>query len=180
MTKEQIYKQKRLEYNRESFRKVLDDCIPKVCCNCGRTEGIQYHHIVPLKFGGTNKITNIVPLCGSCHTATHFGRHISKCKNNTNNGRSPISELNQETEEIMWSWAKGEISTKECEGILGITARYSRLSDRVIYRQFIKKNGIMKIRNIRGVIEKNAKDKENKVVSTIFYNNGEKRYYYHG
>lgn len=37
--------------------------IGTVCCNCGATEDIEYHHIVPLLLGGNDVKSNIVPLC---------------------------------------------------------------------------------------------------------------------
>ena len=47
-----------------------------ICVNCGSTDGIEYHHIVPLFVGGQENETNIVPLCHRCHKAAHYGRNI--------------------------------------------------------------------------------------------------------
>lgn len=41
------------------------------CVNCGTTDNIQYHHIVPVGNGGANALSNVVPLCVSCHAAAH-------------------------------------------------------------------------------------------------------------
>lgn len=41
------------------------------CVNCGSSDRIEYHHIVPVCVGGTNSITNIVPLCRKCHLLAH-------------------------------------------------------------------------------------------------------------
>lgn len=46
------YEELKLEYNRQSFRKVLREQLGDECCNCGE-KGVTYHHIVPLKRGGT-------------------------------------------------------------------------------------------------------------------------------
>jgi len=44
---------------------VLKELKGTICCNCGidYNNEIMFHHIVPLSFGGTDKITNIVPIC---------------------------------------------------------------------------------------------------------------------
>lgn len=38
------------------------------CLACGENKPLSADHIVPLSKGGTNYITNIQPLCGSCNT----------------------------------------------------------------------------------------------------------------
>lgn len=50
--------------------------LPQTCANCGSNEEVEYHHIVPLYVGGTNRKTNIVPLCASCHYAVHHGVNL--------------------------------------------------------------------------------------------------------
>ena len=47
--------------------------IGKQCCNCGKKEDLEYHHIVPLSMGGNNIVSNICCLCYSCHSLIHFG-----------------------------------------------------------------------------------------------------------
>ena len=37
------------------------------CANCGAIKDLEYHHIVPLIFGGNDINTNIVCLCSKCH-----------------------------------------------------------------------------------------------------------------
>lgn len=44
----------------------------------------EVHHIIPLSKGGTNKYSNLMSLCQSCHTKTHMelgDRQIRKQKN---------------------------------------------------------------------------------------------------
>lgn len=50
------------------------DQIGRKCCNCGSIESLQYHHIVPLTFGGNNIPSNICCLCYKCHSLIHFGK----------------------------------------------------------------------------------------------------------
>jgi 5-methylcytosine-specific restriction endonuclease McrA len=48
------------------------------CLCCGSTGKLTADHIVPLAKGGSNFISNIQPLCGSCndHKGTHNWRYI--------------------------------------------------------------------------------------------------------
>lgn len=50
------------------------DEIGRVCCNCGKTTDLEYHHIVPLSFGGSNILSNYCCLCYNCHSLIHFGK----------------------------------------------------------------------------------------------------------
>lgn len=49
------------------------------CSNCGRKGGskgnteLHAHHIVPIKSGGSHKISNLVTLCKGCHKSIHTG-----------------------------------------------------------------------------------------------------------
>ena len=43
------------------------------CLKEGRVTPVEeVHHIVPLSRGGTNQFTNLMSLCQSCHTKTHY------------------------------------------------------------------------------------------------------------
>jgi hypothetical protein len=48
------------------------DYLGRYCCNCGSEDDVQYHHIVPLSYGGNNVISNMCCLCGSCHDKIHY------------------------------------------------------------------------------------------------------------
>lgn len=47
------------------------------CCRC-QTVGVQIHHIIPKKEGGSDDISNAAPLCPSCHD--YYGDNHSKRK----------------------------------------------------------------------------------------------------
>lgn len=72
------YEAYKSEFKSAEFRKILQYAIREECVNCGSTTDIEYHHIVPLIRGGTNKITNIVPLCVECHGAVHNNNNYKK------------------------------------------------------------------------------------------------------
>lgn len=50
-----------------------------VCRNKGiLTKGSEVHHIVPLSKGGSNTMSNLLLLCGSCHNKRHNHLYRSK------------------------------------------------------------------------------------------------------
>ena len=59
---------KEFEQMREDLKRLPD---LSICANCGSTEHLHLHHIVPLSLGGTNRFTNIVALCETCHGKLH-------------------------------------------------------------------------------------------------------------
>lgn len=49
------------------------------CCRCHNNIGVDVHHIIPKKDGGTNDFENAAPLCQNCHD--QFCDNPSKRKN---------------------------------------------------------------------------------------------------
>ena len=41
------------------------------CVNCGAQTNLEVHHVVPLSRGRTNKPTDLVTVCRSCHAGSH-------------------------------------------------------------------------------------------------------------
>lgn len=60
--------------NRTTVAKWIRDMLPKKCCNCGSTENLGYHHIVPCECGGNDVPTNVAVLCANCHSRVHYGK----------------------------------------------------------------------------------------------------------
>lgn len=60
--------------------KSLYDMMPKYCANCGATEDLNIHHVIPIALGGKTVISNLVVLCTECHKKIH--------------GRGNIEEIN--------------------------------------------------------------------------------------
>jgi Recombinase/HNH endonuclease len=86
---------------REEFAKLwyrFDKELPKECANCGSTNDLQIHHIVPLSVGGNNVLTNLVRLCGECHDKAHGGRDIL---HNSQNGQKKRADRGE--------WAAGTL-----------------------------------------------------------------------
>jgi len=59
--------EKRAEFDRIKTRLP----IVKICKRCGKKGDVVYHHIRPLKYGGTNEMSNITTLCEDCHREVH-------------------------------------------------------------------------------------------------------------
>lgn len=135
----------RKEYNRQSFKKLLRKVLGCNCVNCGSDIGIEYHHIVPLALGGTNRLTNIVPLCNICHEKAHGSQNIRQIKGSVNGGRkrAPVPD---NYEEILWKYMYGEIGKSECEQLLNVKGT-SKLNDRPFLKEFIAKYNIMSYTN---------------------------------
>ena len=137
-------------------RKVIEENGTR-CANCGSTEAIEYHHIVPLLLGGTNNVTNIVPLCHKCHEAAHSGRHISHYQNTKNSGRKP----NMETEKaygIFDMYVGGEIGNRRCKELFGFSNR-TDIKRRSQFKAYLKEKGIRDVRNNVDIVGVNSPGK---------------------
>jgi 5-methylcytosine-specific restriction endonuclease McrA len=60
------------DHDWQIIRKIVMRKWGRKCCNCKQAEGrIDIHHIVPLGVGGSNRLSNLRPLCLQCHKAVH-------------------------------------------------------------------------------------------------------------
>ena len=162
----------RQETTTTEFRSKLKSIIGTVCANCGSEESIEYHHIVPIKFGGTNNITNFAPLCHKCHEAAHHGRHISKYVNKKNSGRKKKATKEQ-AYEVYDAFANGEIGTKKCKELLGYKAHGS-VKAMAFFEEYLKERGIKNIRNNVDIVGSNSPDSliDGRTVGSIEYLDG--------
>ena len=109
------YERLRQEFESPAFRDKRKKEFGNTCCNCGSKEKMEYHHVVPLKMGGTNNLTNIKPVCQECHCKAH-----NKIFRRTwNNGRPKAIEY-EEAESILDRYFNLEIGMKEAKKIMGI------------------------------------------------------------
>jgi len=57
------------------WRVVADSRLEKdnyICQECGdKIKTLIVHHVIPLCYGGTNKLKNLITLCESCHAYAH-------------------------------------------------------------------------------------------------------------
>lgn len=167
------------ETRKRGFRDRMEKELGASCVCCGSIERIEYHHIVPLHLGGTNRMSNIVPLCYSCHKSAHNGRHIKDYKGGNLGGRKPKMKYENACE-IFNLYADGLIGTKKCKQMLGY-AKSSKLTDLASYKRYLKESGIDFVKNNIDIICANCPDGllDGKVVGCRHYEDGHSELMYY-
>lgn len=163
------YEELRHEWDTSTaLRKIVKNVCGTECGNCGSDEGVEYHHVVPLKLGGTNKTSNIVALCHQCHCAAHYGRHMREYQNKNICGR-PSTEID---EEYFEAYIHGMIGTSELKRYTGVPEK-THIADMAAFKRFKKKHDIDKMRNYIDVKIKNrGYIEDGEEVGYIKYKNG--------
>lgn len=173
------YNKSRKQWNKtKGVGLIADKTLDKVCCNCGSTENVEFHHIVPLKLGGTNNLSNIVVLCNRCHKAAHNGRHIRDYCNKKISGR-PHNAKTEELDAALLDYISGNIGTKECKSRVKLSGN-SKIGDMSYYKHFLSERGIESVRNnIDILLKKNGVVRNGQKVGHVIYTNGEMEYLYY-
>ena len=167
-----LYKELRNEWASSLTRIMAERTLGKVCFNCGSSECIELHHIVPLEFGGTNNISNIAVLCHKCHMAIHNGKS-AKFYRNVKVGGRPHNVTDEELDGAIADYLAGKIGTKECKERIGLS-KNSKLRDMKYFKDFLKKKGVKNYRNNIDIIRNKRGDvAEGDKVGTIIYINGD-------
>lgn len=116
----------RQEFTKSSFRKKMKEELGKICVNCGSSEHIEYHHIVPLVHGGTNNLSNIVPLCTDCHNAAHnkhiHGEGYKKAREEGRVGRNKKTTY-EDALPVLEKYFGNEIGLAEAKKMLGLSPK---------------------------------------------------------
>ena len=140
----------RSEYRRLKLSGELAASLGCTCSNCGSSEEIEYHHIVPLHLGGTNRLTNIVPLCNRCHKSAHNGRHISHYANHSHDGR-PRNVSDKVAFKALDMWADGQIGSRKLRQLMGMKEKLSDGGSSITcyrqYKEWIKVRGYKSVKN---------------------------------
>ena len=169
------YEQMKLEFNRPSNREEMEEELGCVCANCGSDLDIEYHHIVPLKLGGSNRLTNIVPLCYVCHKIAHGARNIRRVCRSENGGR-PRMKLPENYRGVLEDYLCGRIDRDTCYDKIGLLGA-NKLTDKPFFKEYLKENQIVKYKNFLG----RKKDDIHSIASYIIYEDGKiERYYRDG
>ena len=110
---------------RSEYQKLIAECrtmirdgrlkVDSVCANCGSTDGLEIHHIVPLRRGGQNVQGNVVRLCWKCHRAAHD----RKRQKESNAGRKRIPKPDN-WDEIAHQIVTNQIGVLETARHIGI------------------------------------------------------------
>ena len=153
--------------------------IGTVCYNCGATEDIEYHHIVPLLLGGNDVKSNIVPLCYKCHKAAHMGQHINHYRNNSRGGRHSKSSI-EKNAHVFDQYINGEIGCRKAQQLLGYSNR-TTIVGLPVFKRYIQSIGIKSVRNIVDVTATNSVDglSDGSYVGEIIYLDGRKENIYY-
>lgn len=132
------------------FHEEIHAAMEGVCANCGSTKHIEYHHIVPLRLGGTNRLTNIVPLCHRCHAAAHNGRHVKHYADHPKDSGRPAKCDNEAAFEALDLLAAGEIGVRRCKALMNLSDRTQpqKVTQYSIWRE---KRGVTSLRNFLDV-----------------------------
>lgn len=143
---EEEFNRLRTEATNDTFRKRMIKKLGTRCGNCGSKENVEYHHIVPLRLGGTNKLTNIVPLCTRCHDIVHGCKYVrnSSIIRGKAGGR-PKRILPEEYQEIMDSYIFGTIGRREVEEKLFGSGK--KIYDENRFKQRVKEHNIIRFFN---------------------------------
>lgn len=163
-------------YNLESG--IYEETLGHKCVNCGSEDNIVYHHIVPLSQGGTNRLTNIVPVCIRCHKAIHNDKHRKEYDTSWQKGREPKVDR-AIREEALWHYVNCEIDKPMLRKILKLSDS-DHITDRPFYKAFLKKNHIVKCRNYIAVQEANGHPVRGQLAGYIVYDDGTIKQFYHG
>lgn len=168
------YEKLRQEFMNESFRKKLREKLGCKCVNCEAVTDIEYHHIIPLALGGTNKISNIVPLCYACHQLAHGSRNIRQLCRAENTGRPKLPKPDN-ADDILWDYMCGRIGGKQCREQLGLKPAM-KLTELWYFREFLKENHIIQYKNKVDLFncKKNAsKGHKGQVIALVKFEYGE-------
>ena len=139
-------KELRTQYNNPTSKQLLKDNLGDKCANCGSCYKVEYHHIVPLALGGTNKLSNIVPLCYQCHKAAHHGQHITKYRKHSENYGRPSPLTYEQAEPILEQYFLCKIWAKECWKKLGYTGKV-KLAEKKYYKRYKDEHGVVENKN---------------------------------
>lgn len=171
------YEDLRKEFESRLFRERMKEEHPPICSNCGSKKNIEYHHIVPLKLGGTNSLANIAPLCHKCHSAAHKGRHMSHYADSANSGRKSIASI-EKNAWIFDMFINGEIGNSECSEALGYSNQ-TRIGSRSVFKKYIASKGIKHVRNIVDIaVAKRNNLNAGDIVGEIEYMDGRTEFIY--
>ena len=134
--------------SRQTVPKEWKEILGRKCYNCGSTDSIEYHHVVPVCVGGKNVITNVVPLCHACHFAAHTGRDLTEYKRRTgrlNGGRKP-NVSDHDAFIALDLLAAGKIGIRKCKKMMNIAERTEpKVTSQ--YKKWAAARGVSNLRN---------------------------------
>lgn len=172
------YKSLRREFAKVKKALIGDEW--KKCCNCGSDESVEIHHVVPILVGGTNRISNLVPLCYKCHVIAHGGTARKYKRKDTLTGRPRKKYDKQLLDRAFDLYVKCEIGARECKEMIGM-AKGSHITDMEEYINYLKERNIKLLRNNIDIILSNRDCiKDGDVTGYMVINHKKHDIIYHG
>lgn len=164
-------------WNNAKFKSELINMHGDTCCNCGSTESIEWHHVVPRALGGTNNPRNIIPLCWKCHKTIHRGITIDDLKDGKPNYGGRKRKNVELANTVFEHYINGEIGNRKCKELIGYSQR-TQIIDRAQFKDFLKERGIKSVRNNIDIVGSNSPDKllGGAPVGMIKYEDGRSEY----
>lgn len=171
----------RKEHSKRLKSGFYERTLGKACVNCGSTEMIEYHHIVPICVGGTNNVSNIAPVCNRCHKAIHGEKDYRSYKL-TQRYKRPIKETEDNVgiyDLDIQKYIQCKITKEALIEILGVKS----LNNSAYYKRYLKAHGIKLVVNkVASMIESlEYPPPVNTEIGFIIYNSGKvENIYYTG
>ena len=144
------------------------------CVNCGCSDELEIHHIVPLEIGGNDITSNMVALCYDCHKAVtnHQLLLTTTGRPHKVGGRKRVFT---NCDDILDRYFRCEIGARECKELIGMSPK-NHITDNVWYKEYLEKHGIKKFRNNVDIKTANKGIKTGDCVGYIIYKNGTKKH----
>lgn len=166
LTKEE-HKILRREYERKILPKLRKERNSMNCVNCGTDKEIEFHHIVPLAYGGTNRLSNIVALCRQCHWSIHSNKHRDEVRSKALLGTSGRHRYQYDSDQIayMIKYLQCQIGTKELIEKANLTNH--RIAENRKIKELKKQMGIVAFRNNIDILSKRGHFCENQQIGDV-------------
>ena len=159
----------------EAEYRVLRKVHGTKCRICG-AEDAEYHHIIPLSWGGTNDINNFLPLCHEHHLIVHgVLNQGSTARTVSHKGRTRI--VPDDYESILERYIHCEIGTLECHSLLGL-GQSTKISSGIWYKEFLVEKDIFKLRNNVDLLRHHDSLEHGRSTGYILYNDGRKECFF--
>ena len=168
-------RQARKKITKEVKEEVLRKCDYR-CINCGSTDDLEIHHVIPLEIGGNDIPSNMVVLCYDCHKAvTNFQLLLMTAgRPHKSGGRK---RMVVDCDDTLDRYFRCVIGKKECQELLGISPK-NHLTDNVWYKEYLEKHNIKRFRNNIDIRTATGGIKYGDCVGYVVYQDGRKEEFF--
>ena len=150
-----------------TLRRKLKEEYGTKCRICG-AEGAEYHHIIPLSWGGTNDINNFLALCHEHHMMMHGVRAKKSLWKDSSGMTGRPRKLPENYKDILELYVNCKIGRKECQELLGM-GKASKLSDAAWFKEYLEEREIKEFKNLVDTLAKKGTLREGRNCGWIRY-----------